>query len=125
MQIQILNLEQLFNCPYSPKFETNSASQYERHIVIKHPGYQDIAVAEQILADYNICNQQLFVMSYVDKKNNMHNSNCHNSSNRNTNSTSSAYSAYVLGFGLGNNAGLRDYYDVMNLDNLMIINLCL
>jgi hypothetical protein len=68
MQIQILNLEQLFNCPYSPKFETNSASQYERHIVIKHPGYQDIAVAEQILADYNICNQQLFVMSYVDKK---------------------------------------------------------
>jgi hypothetical protein len=53
----------------------------------------------------------------------MDNSNCPNVGNSNSNSTSSRHTyshtqshspAYLYGFGLGENAVLRGYYDVMN-----------
>jgi hypothetical protein len=40
--------ERLFICPYCPKLKTASEREYQRHIVLKHPGkpgYPNMAVA--------------------------------------------------------------------------------
>ncbi|MGB6529291.1 MAG: hypothetical protein WBF33_14385 [Candidatus Nitrosopolaris sp.] len=47
-------LEQLFICPHCPKFKSTLESEYQRHIVLKHPrkpGYPNTAVAGVVLAD--------------------------------------------------------------------------
>jgi hypothetical protein len=41
-------LEQLFICPHCTKFKSTLESEYQRHIVLKHPrkpGYTNSAVA--------------------------------------------------------------------------------